>query len=375
MQLIENASKKEVLMMSFEEKMKKELKKNLEIPDVVEQKIQDAYKEIGQGNVTMKKLSNGNQKKKRAWTAAAAAVAVIAVSGSVFYANPVLAKNIPVIGDVFAKLQKNKENTPYGEKDKTAYGKIADNSESVQNPGSEAENNGVTVTVSDAYCDGYEMYFTITAITDNDQVNQKDYLLPEKIQQVYVNGEETGAELSLEKTEDGSFVGLGHISAGWLADKTFKDQSTVDIKFTELYAKVENQPEPATYVEGENLITGQWNLEFTVGTDTNPLNTYEVNTANNGFTVSKIVKAPASTYLYLEVPEEYENVQMILTDADGNKLEKFGGTTTDPENGMYEIQLQFEQTDTNQIHVQVIDMDQSTNDNLAMVAEMTADLN
>lgn len=93
-------------MMSFEEKMKKELKKNLEIPDVVEQKIQDAYREIGQGNVTMKKLNNGNQKKKRAWTAAAAAVAVIAVSGSVFYANPVLAKNIPVIGDVFSKLQK-----------------------------------------------------------------------------------------------------------------------------------------------------------------------------------------------------------------------------------------------------------------------------
>ena len=47
MQLIENASKKEVLMMSFEEKMKKELKKKLEIPDVVEQKIQDAYREIG----------------------------------------------------------------------------------------------------------------------------------------------------------------------------------------------------------------------------------------------------------------------------------------------------------------------------------------
>ena len=98
MQLIENASKKEVLMMSFEEKMKKELKKNLEIPDVVEQKIQDAYKEIGQGRVTMKKLNNGNQKKRKTWTAAAAAVAVIAVSGSVFYANPVLAKNIPVIG-------------------------------------------------------------------------------------------------------------------------------------------------------------------------------------------------------------------------------------------------------------------------------------
>lgn len=37
--------------------------------------------------------------------------------------------------------------------------------------------------------------------------------------------------------------------------------------------------------------------------------------------------------------------------------------------------MQFEQTDTDQIHVQVVDMDQSTNDNLVMVAEMTVDLN
>ena len=92
--------------MSFEEKMKKELKKNLEIPDVVEQKIQDAYKEIGQGNVTMKKLNNGNQKKRKAWTAAAAAVAVIAVSGSVFYANPVLAKNIQKVCRIRDQKQK-----------------------------------------------------------------------------------------------------------------------------------------------------------------------------------------------------------------------------------------------------------------------------
>lgn len=362
-------------MMSFDEKMKKDLKKNLEIPEVVEQKIQDAYKEIGQGRVTMKKSVNANKNRKKAWTAAAAAVAVIAVSGSVLYTNPVLAKNIPVIGDVFAKLQTNKDNNPYGEKDKTAYGKIADNSESVQNPGAEAEDNGVTVTVSDAYCDGYEMYFTMTAKMDNEQMNQKKYLTPEKSLRVYVNGEETGAELSLEKTEDGSFVGLGHISAGWLEDGAFKAQSTVDITFSNLYGMGDNELSTTKYVEGENLISGQWNLEFTVDTDTSKLATYEVNTENNGFTVSKVVKAPASTYLYLEVPEEYENVQMILTDADGNKLEKFGWTTTDPANGKYQIQLQFEQTDTTQINVQVVDMDQSTNDNLVTVAEMTVDLN
>ena len=144
---------------------------------------------------------------------------------------------------------------------------------------------------------------------------------------------------------------------------------------TQLYGKGENELSTTKYVEGENLISGEWNLKFTVNTDASNNQTYEVNAENNGFKVSKVVKVPASTYLYLEVPETYENVQMIITDADGNALEKFGGTFTDPEHGVYQIKLQFEQTDTDQIHVQVVDMDQSTNDNLVMVAEMTADLN
>lgn len=359
--------------MSFDEKMKKDLKKDLEIPEVVEQKIQNAYKEIGQGKVRMKKQDNGKQKSRKVWVAAA--VAVIAVSGSGLYANPVLAKNIPVIGNVFAKMQENRAKDLYAGKDKTAYGMIEDNSVNVQNPGAEAEDNGVTVTVSDAYCDGYEMYFTMTATTDNEQINQKKYLLPEKSQRVQVNGEECGAELCLEKAEDGSFVGLGHISADFLKKKEFSDQSTVNIQFTQLYGTGENELSTTKYVEGENLISGEWNLKFTVNTDASNNQTYEVNAENNGFKVSKVVKVPASTYLYLEVPETYENVQMIITDADGNALEKFGGTFTDPEHGVYQIKLQFEQTDTDQIHVQVVDMDQSTNDNLVMVAEMTADLN
>ena len=66
--------------MSFEEKMKQDLKKDLEIPEIVEQKIQDAYKEIGQGKLRMKKPDNRNQKRKKVWTTAAAAVAVVAAA-------------------------------------------------------------------------------------------------------------------------------------------------------------------------------------------------------------------------------------------------------------------------------------------------------
>lgn len=359
--------------MSFDEKMKKDLKKDLEIPEVVEQKIQNAYKEIGQGKVRMKKQDNGKQKSRKVWVAAA--VAVIAVSGSGLYANPVLAKNIPVIGNVFAKMQENRAKDLYAGKDKTAYGMIEDNSVNVQNPGAEAEDNGVTVTVSDAYCDGYEMYCTMTAVTDNEQINQKKYLSFENSLRVQVDGEECGVELTLEKAEDGSFVELGHINADWLKKKKFSDQSTVDVQFTKVYGREENELSTTKYEEGKNLLSGEWSLEFTGDKDTSKTQTYEVNAEDNGFKVSKVVKVPASTYLQLEVPEAYENVQMIITDADGNALQKFGGSSTDPENGMYQIKMQFEQTDTDQIHVQVVDMNQSTNEELKVVAEITASLN
>ena len=151
-----------------------------------------------------------------------------------------------------------------------------------------------------------------------------------------VDGEECGVELTLEKAEDGSFVELGHINADWLKKKKFSDQSTVDVQFTKVYGREENELSTTKYEEGKNLL--------------------------NGFKVSKVVKVQASTYLQLEVPEAYDNLQMIITDADGNALQKFGGSSTDPENGMYQIKMQFEQTDTDQIHVQVVDMNQSTNE-------------
>lgn len=174
---------------------------------------------------------------------------------------------------------------------------------------------------------------------------------------------------------DGSFVELGHINADWLKKKKFSDQSTVDVQFTKVYGREENELSTTKYEEGKNLLSGEWSLEFTVDKDTSKTQTYEVNAEDNGFKVSKVVKVPASTYLQLEVPEAYENVQMIITDADGNALQKFGGSSTDPENGMYQIKMQFEQTDTDQIHVQVVDMNQSTNEELKVVAEITASLN
>ena len=58
--------------MSFDEKMKKDLKKDLEIPEVVEQKIQNAYKEAGQWKAEEQKSvgssSCGSDRSIRKWS-------------------------------------------------------------------------------------------------------------------------------------------------------------------------------------------------------------------------------------------------------------------------------------------------------------------
>ena len=77
----------------------------------------------------------------------------------------------------------------------------------------------------------------MTAVTDNEQINQKKYLSFENSLRVQVDGEECGVELTLEKAEDGSFVELGHINADWLKKKKFSDQSTVDVQFTKVYGR------------------------------------------------------------------------------------------------------------------------------------------
>ena len=113
----------------------------------------------------MKQLK-GSSKKKRMYRglgiAAAAACMVIVWSG-VFYVNPALAKDIPLLGDVFGRLQKMREDNPYPEKDKTAYSNIEKHSKPVVTEPEEeitnvAEDQGITISVTDAYCDGLDLY-------------------------------------------------------------------------------------------------------------------------------------------------------------------------------------------------------------------------
>lgn len=86
---------------------------------------------------------------------------MITLSG-ILYTNPALARDIPILGDVFGRLQEVRDNSEYPGKDNTAYENIKEHSTPVQEAGNSAENDIGVMTVSDAYCDGYDIYFTLS---------------------------------------------------------------------------------------------------------------------------------------------------------------------------------------------------------------------
>ena len=108
-------------------------------------------------------------KKGRVWKAAAGMAAACAVAvGVTSLANPVLAKEI--FSNVFGNLVENAQGEKYEKEDTEMYTKLGKSATAIQDEVSKQqeqgsyvttmENNGVTVSVSDVYCDGYVLYYT-----------------------------------------------------------------------------------------------------------------------------------------------------------------------------------------------------------------------
>jgi len=127
-------------------------------------------------------------KKGRVWKAAAGMAAACAVAvGVTSLANPVLAKEI--FSNVFGNLVEKAQGEKYEKEDTEMYTKLGKSATAIQDEVSKQqeqgsyvttmENNGVTVSVSDVYCDGYVLYYTASIKTDNEGLNKADGIIVE----------------------------------------------------------------------------------------------------------------------------------------------------------------------------------------------------
>lgn len=310
----------------------------------------------------MKKEERG--KKRRVWQKAAglAAACAVVIGGAILAANPVLAEQL--FSNVFGKVISTTDER-FG--DKAVQGKVAQKASTIQeelgrqeDPGSytaSVESNGVTLAVSDVYCDGSVLYYTLSMWTDNEEMNKAQNVflfLQDGMMHTPIlegsNGEEImvgGTLCSLKKAEDGSYVCMNQLDLFALSEE---DRSKLQLEETGILnvrfeldgmtgvENVEEMDEQGRCKETAR-VEGEWNLKFPVTVDTSSREVIEINKEENGI----IVKSVTRTETTLIVEVEYSGYAakasynfgdcpvVNVRDNEGNYLSGLGGAAGNSE--------------------------------------------
>ena len=276
--------------------------------------------------------------------AAACAVTVTAIGA----ANTTFAENM--FSSVFGNLIGNAKGEKYEEEDIERFTKIGEKSVDVQKEvekqqdaeayATEAECNGVTISVSDIYCDGYVLYYTASLKTENEGLEQADGILTQfkdgGSEELKIEGMDTTGYFSrpFEKSEDGTFVSANDIDL--MTDFEAEDfapgvEKTIIVDWT--VSRLEGNLWNSWDAQGEYAVTGEvegeWHLRFPVTVDDSGNETFAVNREENGIEVVDAVRTKAGLVVHVKLPDfrkdpyndPYNDPDMAIKDAQGNCLQ------------------------------------------------------
>lgn len=305
-----------------------------------------------------------NMKKKgRIWKIAAGVAAACAVTvTAIGVTNPILAENM--FSSVFGNLIHNAKGGKYEEEDTDRYAKIAKKSIDVQEEidkqpdakeySTTAENNGVSISVSDIYCDGYMLYYTAFLQTDSEQLMQADWILSEfktgGSQELTIEGVDLSGYASngFRKAEDGTFVSANQIDLLSGVDEGFfsEEGGTIVLDWTlhrlkgSLYDSWDEDGEYASTA----TVDGEWHLRFPVTVDVSGRKAFEIEKEDNGVILKDAVRTKAGLVLHAELPDfrkepyndPYNDPDEGVRDAQGNYLQWLSQRWKENEDGTTE---------------------------------------
>lgn len=361
----------------MEEKMKKNLQEQVEIPADVEDKMQDAYRQIYQGVVEMKPAA---KRRFSAWAkVAAAAVCVVAAGSVILVSNPTLAKDLPLIGNIFDEMVKARDAEPYGYKDTTAYQNIKENAQQIQTEQMTAVDQGIKLEVTDAYCDGYDLYFTLGVQDEEGVLGTADGIQLGRAYEteslknrmsfevIKINGTYIGANMNIKDIGDGTYVGVIHIAKSFLPEKSFAEKFLVELDV--------DMVESTNYGDtskAPKAVAGEWNLSFEVAKDESKNQVFDVQAEDQGFVVEKIVQTPSNLHIDFVIPQEWveQNPEIQVIDEDGNLVEKWNGKIEEREDGSQMREYTLEYSGSRNYTIRVVDKNNSSQDELLIITEI-----
>ena len=225
--------------------------------------------------------------------AASILVGMLLVGISINAFMPVYARNLPFVGNVFALIQ-DKLHTG-GWYSNYAF-KIGD----------KVTDNGINITMSEAYCDGINLYvsFIVESETAFDTWSSDKYIKSQLDYNgtVYIEYNErrlplndfglTGLEGKF--TDAHTFVGAKSFT---LNGDTFPDKFLLDMRINSIGL--------LTGKADKKYVKGDWHFAPSISVNSGDVVTYEINKEVSGHTIDKVVVTPIYVTIYTSYPDIY----------------------------------------------------------------------
>lgn len=295
-----------------DKQLDEQLNEEITLPPVVEKQMHQAYDRIASGAVKQKK------KHKALFRTVASLAACLAVVGTIGVTNPALAAQLPFVGSIFEywaqQEQQALEQSGHTKKGPDIFGKPEEATKVSEKPDA---NNGVELSVSEVYSNGYSISVGLCMTVSNEEFADARIVEIESYT-ITADGYEVTPECAI-------------IFNRIEGTNTYVCRADL-FAFPFLEAHMKNMPEQLSLkltlcnirsldAACQHHVTGSWSIETEVPISFGKLQIYEVNQTNNNATLSRVVTIDDTLLAYMTVPEEnMEHVVPLAGDNLGNNL-------------------------------------------------------
>ena len=338
------------------------------------------------------------RRKVIAITGSAAAFFLVAL-GTVCIANPAFAERI--YSQTIGALIETVKGSKYEEEDRTLFknvgSKALEVSEAIKRESEDGTvdqkqpyvtsvtDQGVTLSVSEVYFDGYILYYTLEIQTEDPELINADIILgpdsdfgetwDETNGILKITGDmemSTQMTTAFRKAENGLFAAMDRqdlAPEAWADTGNGENQGNMEIElsFNKFTGRLLNEYDSKGNYKKSGVIEGEWNLYFPVISSSADNKTWALNENMNDITITQIKATPANLIIDYQYPdtkaEDFEDIRVNIFDQDGNPIPYdriYFGPWDSPENQFKiialndkttQIQIQFIKNDTNQTEI------------------------
>ena len=259
--------------------------------------------------------------------AAAVAAAVIGIGG-LGYFNPVLAAKIPLIGKIFEKVEEDATYSGDFSDKKTVLTK-EDAAGNLDTSDYTVSDKGITLTASEAYCDGYSIFLTVNIESEDADFTH----IPRHYTGMNIADDKTAAGFYidgkwrvdgrsdewLENTFDGEVID-SHTFAGMLKiNLAEKHAGSGELSLTVNGLGYDDD----TMIGGEEISAshwteGSWNITIPFEVNETDVKTIEVGEKKGNITLEDVVVSPYQVIVH--AGWSYEPCSTICFNQDGEML-------------------------------------------------------